>query len=245
MIVGGASQTPVPGGGPAGPPPDQTPPADRFVPMLSADGDDSERAPLNAVEPAEPLTGTRANRDADLFWAAPAIGVHELVDGGVERWRERMREHREAACIHLTHHDGGAVDASGAAVRAPVRTRGDRPRAGAVRRVRDPDDGRQPACRPAPGGGATARAGGRDRRRGGAAGGVRRAGPISADAGAADPADAFRRRGPELGRSCSRTRSRAWRAGSTAPRSSCGSEPRRRAPSITAGGSTLRRGCRR
>jgi UDPglucose--hexose-1-phosphate uridylyltransferase len=69
------------------------------VPSLAAEGDDAERTPPTAVEP---LTGSRANRDADLFWAAPATGVHELVDGGVERWRERMRGYGEAACLHLT-----------------------------------------------------------------------------------------------------------------------------------------------
>ena len=66
------------------------------MPTLAAAGDDAERAPLG------PLTGARADRDSDLFWAAPATGAHELVEGGVEGWRERMRHHREAACLHLT-----------------------------------------------------------------------------------------------------------------------------------------------
>ena len=78
MIVGGPSQTPVSGGGLAGPPPDQT-------------------------APEEPLTGARADRDRDLFWAAQFTpSVTEVLDGDVERWRERMREHSEAACLHLT-----------------------------------------------------------------------------------------------------------------------------------------------
>jgi UDPglucose--hexose-1-phosphate uridylyltransferase len=54
----------------------------------------------------------------DLFWAGPATGSHELIDLGapvssigelsvddtvaaVERWRERMRAHGDAACLHL------------------------------------------------------------------------------------------------------------------------------------------------
>jgi UDPglucose--hexose-1-phosphate uridylyltransferase len=55
----------------------------------------------------------------DLFWAAPARGAHEViinspkpvvslaqltveeVQGAVEVWRERMRFHKDAACVHL------------------------------------------------------------------------------------------------------------------------------------------------
>ncbi len=59
----------------------------------------------------------QANRD--LFWAAPALGAHEVivnsprpvvslaelsvdeVAGAIEVWRERMRAHPEAAYVHL------------------------------------------------------------------------------------------------------------------------------------------------
>lgn len=89
MIIGDQEPT-VSGGGPASPPPEQ---AALFAPVLwpGADG-----------APTEPLTGMRADRDSDLFWSAPARGAHELVDGGVEGWRERMRQHAGAACVHLT-----------------------------------------------------------------------------------------------------------------------------------------------
>src|SRR5581483_8899052 len=48
-----------------------------------------------------------ANRESDLFWHAPATGVHELIAGApdlpatLERWRERMREHAGASCLHV------------------------------------------------------------------------------------------------------------------------------------------------
>jgi len=77
VIVGDASQTPVSDGGRARPPSDQT-------------------------APGEPLTGFRANRDTDLFWSAPfSAAVTEVLDGDVDRWRERMRAHPDAACLHL------------------------------------------------------------------------------------------------------------------------------------------------
>jgi UDPglucose--hexose-1-phosphate uridylyltransferase len=67
----------------------------------------------DASEPPEP----HANRD--LFWAAPALGAHEViintpepvvslaqlspdqVEVAMEAWRERMRAHADAACTHL------------------------------------------------------------------------------------------------------------------------------------------------
>ena len=72
------------------------------MPTLAAKGEDAERAPLATGASGEPLIGARVDRDSDLFWSAPATGVHELVGGGFEGWRERMRQHREAACLHLT-----------------------------------------------------------------------------------------------------------------------------------------------
>jgi UDPglucose--hexose-1-phosphate uridylyltransferase len=73
-----------------------------LYPALSAD---SEQPPPHA--------------NPDLFWAGPAVGAHEVivnapesvislsqltveqVAGAVEVWRERMRVHRDAACVHL------------------------------------------------------------------------------------------------------------------------------------------------
>jgi UDPglucose--hexose-1-phosphate uridylyltransferase len=67
----------------------------------------------------EPMIDRRADREADLFWSAPAIGAHEVivnspkpvtslahleeheVIAAVEVWRERMRAHADAACVHL------------------------------------------------------------------------------------------------------------------------------------------------
>lgn len=71
-----------------------------------------------ADQPAEPQAG-RPNRETDLFWSAPSHGAHEVivnsprpvvslaelepdeVAGATEVWRERMRAHPEAACLHL------------------------------------------------------------------------------------------------------------------------------------------------
>ncbi len=62
---------------------------------------------------------SRPNRETDLFWAAAAGGAHEVIINSprpvaslaelereevviaVEVWRERMRAHPEAACLHL------------------------------------------------------------------------------------------------------------------------------------------------
>ena len=100
VIVGGPQAANY-GGGRVCPPPYPTAQADAFVPTLAAGDDEAEKAPLNAGGSGEPLTGFRANRDHDLFWAAPASGVHQLVDGGVEGWRQGMRRHQGAACLHL------------------------------------------------------------------------------------------------------------------------------------------------
>ncbi len=69
--------------------------------------------------PAEPQGAARPNREADLFWHAPSRGAHEViinsprpvtslselsseeVGAAVEVWRQRMRAHPEAACLHL------------------------------------------------------------------------------------------------------------------------------------------------
>ena len=67
-------------------------------------------APQAPGEPDRgPLLGVKADREADLFWSTPATGVHEQVSGGPEAWREAMRAHADAACVHLVARD--AVDA--------------------------------------------------------------------------------------------------------------------------------------
>ncbi|MDQ6776528.1 MAG: DUF4921 family protein [Actinomycetota bacterium] len=70
-----------------------------------------------AITPDAPLPARQAN--PDLFWAGPARGAHEViinapdpvtslgqltveqVSTAMEVWRERMRAHPEAACLHL------------------------------------------------------------------------------------------------------------------------------------------------
>jgi len=73
----------------------------------------------------EPPPRPGANASRDLFWSAPALGAHERLEDpaqpldplaqlsaeqlelAVERWRERMRAHADAACLHLTVSDRG------------------------------------------------------------------------------------------------------------------------------------------
>jgi UDPglucose--hexose-1-phosphate uridylyltransferase len=68
--------------------------------------------------PPEPQAG-RANREVDLFWSAASLGVHEViinsprsvtslaelepdeVAAAMEVWRQRMRAHPDAACLHV------------------------------------------------------------------------------------------------------------------------------------------------
>jgi UDPglucose--hexose-1-phosphate uridylyltransferase len=70
-----------------------------------------------ALEPDSPAPERQAN--PDLFWAGPGRGAHEViinapdpvtslaqltveqVSTAMEVWRERMRAHPEAACLHL------------------------------------------------------------------------------------------------------------------------------------------------
>ena len=80
-----------------------------------------------ALEPEAPSPAPHAS--PDLFWAGPARGAHEVivnapesvsslgelsvdqVAGAVEVWRERIRVHSEAACVHLIvneRHEAGA-----------------------------------------------------------------------------------------------------------------------------------------
>lgn len=80
-----------------------------------------------AQEP-EPRPGANAARD--LFWGAPARGAHEVIVNApdpvgsllelpceqlawaVEVWRERMRAHRDAACVHVIVNERAEAGAS-------------------------------------------------------------------------------------------------------------------------------------
>ena len=82
--------------------------------------------PALSAEAPEPAP--EANRD--LFWSGPADGAHEVivnsakgvrsladldVDGliaAAETWRERMRAHAGAACLHLTVNEGATASAT-------------------------------------------------------------------------------------------------------------------------------------
>ncbi len=109
-----------------------------------------------------------------------------------------VNERREAgASLPHTHAQLYALDFVPAAHRA---------RARALRRLCDADDGRQPARRPGPGGGAPAGADRRDRRGDGADGALRRARPLPAADRAPHAADALRGRRSRPARRCSTTR---------------------------------------
>ena len=65
----------------------------------------------------DPLTGLRTLTPGDatapaedLFTAVPDRIVHTAVDGGPEAWRAAMREHPDAACLHLVAADAAAAD---------------------------------------------------------------------------------------------------------------------------------------
>jgi UDPglucose--hexose-1-phosphate uridylyltransferase len=76
-------------------------------------------AESDAEDPQPPQQAARANRETDLFWHAPSRGRHEVIVNSarpvtslaelaadevvraVEVWRERMRAHPGAACLHL------------------------------------------------------------------------------------------------------------------------------------------------
>ena len=85
------------GGGLWAPPPD---PRVGFAPLLDPDAG-GERST------GSPLEGVRADREADLFWHAPATGVHEPLEGALtlsqtlQQWRERIRERSSAAWVHV------------------------------------------------------------------------------------------------------------------------------------------------
>jgi UDPglucose--hexose-1-phosphate uridylyltransferase len=78
----------------------------------------------------DPLRSGRPNREADLFYAAPAVGGHEVivnspkpvvslgqleaqeVAGAMDVWRERMRHHADAAYRHLIVNEQQVAGAS-------------------------------------------------------------------------------------------------------------------------------------
>jgi len=81
-----------------------------------------------ALEPDAPAPPPSAT--PDLFWAGPARGAHEVIvnapDGvgslaelaadqvalAVDVWRERMRAHADAACLHLIVNEGAEAGSS-------------------------------------------------------------------------------------------------------------------------------------
>jgi UDPglucose--hexose-1-phosphate uridylyltransferase len=81
-----------------------------------------------ALDPAAPEPEATAN--PDLFWAGPARGAHEVIVNApdpvsslaqldpaqvslaVDVWRERMRAHAGAACLHLMVNEGAGAGAS-------------------------------------------------------------------------------------------------------------------------------------
>src|SRR3954453_14415113 len=130
---------------------------------------------------------------------APA---HARARAGLLRPRDRQRAAR-----------GGRIAAPHprAALRAAVRAGRRRARARALRRLRDPHHGPEPARRRRPGGGAPTREPDRDRRRGGVACALWGAAPVPADDRSAPPPR------PVRGRRPARRRAVARRAGSARP----------------------------
>ena len=102
----------------------------------------------------------------------------------MEVWRERMRAHADAAYVHVLVNErreaGASLPHTHAQLYAldfvPAAIARERERFGAYAAAHD---GREPARRPRAGGGPPARAGRRDRRRGGADRAVRVASPRS------------------------------------------------------------------
>ncbi len=88
------------GGGPAAPPPDPDGGSGTVL-VPAADPGAGEGST------GSPLEGVRADRESDLFWHAPAIGLHERISGTgdlpetLQTWRERMRAQAGAACLLL------------------------------------------------------------------------------------------------------------------------------------------------
>ncbi|HET8978922.1 MAG TPA: hypothetical protein VFN87_12235, partial [Solirubrobacteraceae bacterium] len=84
------------------------------------------RFPALEAEPNTPPP----TADPDLFWAGPARGAHEVILNAAEPvatlgelsadqvalavdvWRERMRAHHEASCLHLIVNEGRSAGAT-------------------------------------------------------------------------------------------------------------------------------------
>ena len=84
------------------------------------------RWPVLEAQSPEP----EPDADPDLFWSGPARGAHEVIvnapepvtslaalspaqlSTAVDVWRERMRAHPEASCLHLVVNEGAAAGAS-------------------------------------------------------------------------------------------------------------------------------------
>jgi UDPglucose--hexose-1-phosphate uridylyltransferase len=87
-------------------------------------------APLGPAGSVDPFASSRANRETDLFWSAPALGAHEVIINSVrevvslgelevsevaaamEVWRERMRFHADAAYTHVIVNEQATAGAS-------------------------------------------------------------------------------------------------------------------------------------
>ncbi|MDX6652240.1 MAG: UDPglucose--hexose-phosphate uridylyltransferase [Solirubrobacterales bacterium] len=82
------------------------------------------------ASPADPLASSRRGAEPDLFSRRPASGSHEVIihspehhssllgldeegfAAAIEAWRQRMRDHAEAAYCHLIVNEGAAAGAS-------------------------------------------------------------------------------------------------------------------------------------
>jgi UDPglucose--hexose-1-phosphate uridylyltransferase len=114
-----------PGGGPPNSPGWTVRVVPNLYPALAPAG----TAPSDGAPADDPTPAPGVNASRDLFWAAPAVGAHEVivnsprpvislaqlpvedVAGAVEVWRERLRTHAGAAYVHLIvneRHQAGA-----------------------------------------------------------------------------------------------------------------------------------------
>ena len=175
-----------------------------------------------------------AEAEPDLFTAQRASGAHEVivnapdavhslgdlepeqVAAAMEVWRDRMRAHADAACVHVLVNEGRDGGASLPHTHAQLYALDFVPAAVARERERfgayaTRTMGGNLLGRPRAGGGAPARARGRGRRRGGAVRPVRVAAAVPADDRAAPPAR------PVRGRGAARRRAGARRAHAAAP----------------------------
>ena len=158
---------------------------------------DAAATPPPRRQPGPVLVAARRRGAHEVIVNAPAAGASRWPSSRSSRSRPRSTcgasgcaPTRDAAYVHLIVNERREAGASLPHTHAQLYALdfvpgGGRARARALRRLRDAHDGRQPARRPRPGGGAPARADRRDRRRGGADGAVRVAPAVPADARAA------------------------------------------------------------